>query len=916
MRQHTLSPGWPEKGSFLLLAILIVVSPLLFGLVEAHRRPLVGLVAGLLLFSWSVQEKPGCPQREARAALLAGMGLILIAAFQLIPLSPGVLSVLSPRRADLLDRLRQESSGVAAFAPLVGATGWLPGVSWEALSANPEATRRSLLMLGALLVIGAATALLAKSGRTARGIALCVVAIGTFEALYGLAEYLSGHQQIFGYRKRHYIHMVTGSYINKNHFAGLMEIALPLAVGMYWDSARAGRHARSFRSWIITLSDAGRGAGRLLLLAAGLMASALLLSFSRSGITFCALAVAGMFLWLGWRQRGASLRLALTLVTVLVILAPLAWFGRNEIVASFSRLPSQEEEAGGRVDTWRSTLALIKDYPLLGAGLGTFEDVFPHYVAPSTRLHFDHAHNDYLEFASGIGTPAALAGVVVVLWLLITALSASASAGAHAGLLAGGVAGVFALVMHEVSDFNLTIPANAVLFSVCLGLVVGVARASDAGEEMDRPAALRFRVAAGLAACLMLMEASTEYLAAECTRRSSKAARMLDGAATTPAMSREPLRLARLATFWRPGDSTAQRQRVAALAALAQQRLELGGEPVSAAQGEDVRPPGPAAVISEMGGAALAAIRANPWDATAYPLVLKTLDLSALLRPKDPRLSSEAVLHPVIGGVLETIVWLAPNLANAHRARADYLLASGDLVGAAASYRRVLEVDPVQIPSVVERVSDFVVDSRWIDGLIPPTAEAMLRYGDLLASRGEVTRAEKAYRDSLGARVNLDAVLHLDDLYRTSCRSEMARHVARQALAGEVITAPAERAELQYDEARSLLRSGDRQAAMKALEAAVASYPQRLQFQYALASLVAEERPAEAVRSWKDLLERNRASPDLPHFRADIYLGLARAYEKEGFTLEALREYRHVLIDRPNDESVLARITLLERGER
>jgi tetratricopeptide (TPR) repeat protein len=102
---------------------------------------------------------------------------------------------------------------------------------------------------------------------------------------------------------------------------------------------------------------------------------------------------------------------------------------------------------------------------------------------------------------------------------------------------------------------------------------------------------------------------------------------------------------------------------------------------------------------------------------------------------------------------------------------------------------------------------------------------------------------------------------------------------------------------------------------VEALQAAVHSAPRRVLYAHSLASLLARDRPAEAIPRWVDILDAYRGAADMPEMRAEIYLGLARAYEKEGRTLEALREYKHVLVDRPDDPSVLGRMTLLMRGD-
>ncbi|MBI4169049.1 MAG: O-antigen ligase family protein [Acidobacteria bacterium] len=897
--------AWPEKAVLLLLATLVVASPLPFALVAPDRRPILGGAAGLILILWSLHAPPRLPRGAVRAALGAGTILVLVGAFQIVPLPRAIVAALAPGRAGLLDRLGAEASGLGAFAALLGLGGGIPGTAWATLSANPEATRRAFLMLAALLVVGASAVLLCRDREAGRRLALCIVAIGTFEALYGLAEYLTGHQHIFGYRKRHYLHSVTGSYINKNHFAGLMEIALLVALGLYWDQRRTARRSPGWRSWLVSLSDARRGASGLLLLAIGLTGSALLLSFSRSGIAFGLVTAVALLCWLGAGREGSVARAARSVAMVAVVLAPLAWFGRHEIAASFAQVPSDAEAPGGRQDLWLATAGIVGDYPVFGTGLGTFRNLLPHYATPAIHRYFDHAHNGYLEIASGVGLPAAALAVAAVLWLLARALGAARRAAAGRGLAAGAAAACAALLLHELTDFNLAIPANALLFSVCLGIAAGTAlQAAGGAPEPARPAGRRARAAGTALALLMLAESSTEYLAAERAGRGRDLAAA--AAAGTTALAEEAVRLARAATGWRPGDSEAQGTLAIALATLAERRLEKDPNPPPPAEAE--------AMVRDLGTAVAASIRANPWDATNYARALTALHLASRLRPEARDLSAEPVVGPIAGGIAGTIVWLAPTSTTGHRAMGGYLLGAGDLEGAAASYRRVVEIDPSLAPAIARYLFERLPDPRWIDRVIPDEAEAQRLYGDFLADAGQVGPAERAYLASLRKRRSPAVAVRLHDLYAASCRPAAARDLVRGVLAAAGSDAPPERAELRDALARSRFRSGDLQGAIASLESAVAEAPERPLYGHRLASLVAMERPADAVRIWTRILDRHRASPEMPQLRAEIYLGMARAYEKEGRTLEALREYRHVLVDRPADPAALGRIALLESG--
>src|SRR5207245_11558153 len=76
------------------------------------------------------------------------------------------------------------------------------------------------------------TLVLCRNPNAKRLLVFAIVSLGVFEALYGLIQYLTGWQQIFTYVKKYYLEEVTGTYINRNHFAGFLEMTLPFAVAL------------------------------------------------------------------------------------------------------------------------------------------------------------------------------------------------------------------------------------------------------------------------------------------------------------------------------------------------------------------------------------------------------------------------------------------------------------------------------------------------------------------------------------------------------------------------------------------------------------------------------------------------------------------------------------------------------------
>jgi O-antigen ligase len=127
-----------------------------------------------------------------------------------------------------------------------------------------------------------------------------------------------------------------------------------------------------------------------------------------------------------------------------------------------------------RDDIMGYALPLLQKHPLTGIGAGAFESSFQRYPGADIRLHFDHAHNDYLQFAIEFG----LIGLLpLALFTLISLYHAFRALWRHeswyrSGVGFGAAMGITALLIHSATDFNLQIPANAATFVVLCAIAV------------------------------------------------------------------------------------------------------------------------------------------------------------------------------------------------------------------------------------------------------------------------------------------------------------------------------------------------------------------------------------------------------------------------------------------------------------
>ncbi len=140
------------------------------------------------------------------------------------------------------------------------------------------------------------------------------------------------------------------------------------------------------------------------------------------------------------------------------------------------RTIEQKQEApsfANRVKVWGGIVTMIQDHPILGIGPGTFAFIFTQYQPPGLTRHYTMAHNDYLHFTSEAGLPV----IAIIVWMIIALYRKGFKKLKNPsrlvrGITLGSMSGITAILVHSIGDFNLHIPANALVFTVLAAIVV------------------------------------------------------------------------------------------------------------------------------------------------------------------------------------------------------------------------------------------------------------------------------------------------------------------------------------------------------------------------------------------------------------------------------------------------------------
>ncbi len=400
---------------------------------------LVGIaLAGIAQMLAARREKAGVPGAVEFGLLVSFLGLAWI---QLLPLPASLVSFLSPVRGELS-----------------GAVEWVVGPQrWITLSAMPGSTLEVAASVTGYVVVFAVIRDIAwRWQEKAWAVFWPLLAVAGLQAALGMAQFYMGAGATA---------FARGSYENRNHFAGLLELVLPIAI-MY-ALAQIHRKRNRFEA------PAGPAVKCSALLAlATLLLVAIIHSLSRMG--FLA-ALGGMFtagsLALGRGLGGAKRWIPVSAVGLAVVLA-FIFLPIDPLIARFAHFAATEEiSSDTRAQIWRETLWMIRDFPAFGCGLGSYEWCFQRYKAVAPMNTVDYAHNDYLQVMAEMGIPGFAIGLAFVALILARAMGAAEGEGSvdERYLALGCTGSLMALVLHSLVDFNLYIPPNAMAVAWVMG---------------------------------------------------------------------------------------------------------------------------------------------------------------------------------------------------------------------------------------------------------------------------------------------------------------------------------------------------------------------------------------------------------------------------------------------------------------
>lgn len=458
---------------FIFLCLVLVWAPIPIGsnrgwsvavLEAATLFLLAGLALSHAMRSFELPAITHC----ARLSLLFLTAWSLYPLVQTIPVSQGVANLVAAKSTSLYTELPFGTSNNSTY-----------------ISLDRGATIAGFLYQISLVAALLSAMVLVDSRFRLKLILYFILAVGFAEALYGLAVYLGG-DALGLWSPGHAQVTVSGTFVNQNHFACLMEMTIPVGLGLLLCEQRIWSRLDGCRSLGLSISDFVLSRRGVITFCLVVMTSALILTNSRGAIGALVVGMAVTAAIAAWKKGIHSSELRLVAVAGVIVVVAVAWLGSGQFVEKLHSAGLSSDRGDLREVSYR----IIGDSPVVGTGVGTYRWVFPGYKDERFGSYFyEHAHNDYLEILSEqgvIGFFLLAAGVITILTSLVAAFARRRDALSN-GTLFAVIAGSVSFMVHGFVDFNFQIPANAIYFFVLLGLGVVASSLSHARPSAEDP---------------------------------------------------------------------------------------------------------------------------------------------------------------------------------------------------------------------------------------------------------------------------------------------------------------------------------------------------------------------------------------------------------------------------------------------
>ena len=427
-----------------LLTVILMLSVLLFGSVEIWSATAVQLSIFTIGLIWMLRGEyrkydiPG----TVRLLSITLVIFIIYGILQAVPLPSSVLKLISPHSFEL-----QSFYSVSPENTM-------------SISLNRYRTVYETIKGAAFLIVFTISATSLSERDALKDTLKTFTVFGFFLAIFALVQKATSSNSIYWFRELTLGGNPFGPFVNRNHFAGLIGMLIPLGLGL-------------------AITEREKEKKLLFGFMTVIMAVSLFFSLSRGG-TISFFAGVALFMVLMFQYDKGSRKLWMIGFFVAVVLCYVMYLGIAPLIERFYKTDISGEE---RIVVWSATWTAVRDFWLTGSGLGSFINMFPLYSPPSVQGGiYEYAHNDYLEFFLETGFAGTIFLLVFLALLLYTVIR-NPLRNRIGVLRTAALTSAFTMMVHSIFDFNLHILSNMLIFACVLGMIAGMSSMKDNLKE-------------------------------------------------------------------------------------------------------------------------------------------------------------------------------------------------------------------------------------------------------------------------------------------------------------------------------------------------------------------------------------------------------------------------------------------------
>jgi len=456
--------------SYYIFLFLLIFAPLAFGTVELWSLTVMETLCFIacLIYFYNPKNRNFIYQVPGILPLILFLCYVLM---QILPLPSGLVGFISPSTLTLY----QETIGLVEMP------------AWLTLSVNPRSTLEEFFRFSAYFSFYILSIQILTDARRLKKTVFIVLGLGAFIAMQAILQTYLDNGRVYWFRVPPPTTAIfTGPFFYHNHFAGFVEMLVPIAIAIFFRYRPTVYYGDSWRQRLVNIFTNKRFNTHLLLgFTVVLMAASIFVSMSRGGmISFGISCFMLLVVLTRYEKKNSSIYLGIILLGIIFL--SVSWFGWNIIDQRFGIMFDQQGQfQEPRPLIWQDAIGIIKDFPITGTGWGTFGNIYPSYRTYVEENFNFHAHNDYIEtLCSGGIISLALIGWFLGAVFLQTRKTFFKRRDSYAVYLTlGSMTGILAILIHSIVDFNFQNGANGLYFFFLLALVVSASHTRRHGHK-------------------------------------------------------------------------------------------------------------------------------------------------------------------------------------------------------------------------------------------------------------------------------------------------------------------------------------------------------------------------------------------------------------------------------------------------